>query len=223
MIFSFRKRAISLARPHGPYVVAHNTASGINQIDDSPGIGRSIEGKVAAWRIVEKTTNVSTGRHHHCLNPKHVRERKDSFFCYVNGIGSDPFCLLALDHQAACKGWRKSSLPCTKVVGACQVFLSPVAIACFSPERHPTRWGEGTSASTTGKECALKLEKSVSLKNHLHIRLGNVMVLQAEGCFRTFFGQKPTLKVQFRCLGIQLVALSQLRSFLGRIRPANAV
>jgi len=63
------------------YVVAHNTAFDTNQIVDSPGIGRNIEGKVVAWRIVAKTTNVSTGRHHHCLNPKHVRGRKNGFFC----------------------------------------------------------------------------------------------------------------------------------------------
>src|SRR5208337_5530085 len=48
------------------------------------------EGKVAAWRILVKTTNVSTGRHHHGLNSKHVRVRKDSFSVKLAAQGPTP-------------------------------------------------------------------------------------------------------------------------------------
>ena len=41
------------------YVVAHNTASDINQIVNSPGTARNIEERVTALRSVTKITNVS--------------------------------------------------------------------------------------------------------------------------------------------------------------------
>jgi len=74
----------------------------------------------------------------------------------------------------------------------------------FSPERHRTGWDWGTSASTAGKECVLKLEKSVSLTYHLHVRKGNRMVLRAMGLSRKLFRAESGPKMRLGCIAPNL-------------------
>ena len=57
----------------------------------------------------------------------------------------------------------------------------------FSPERHRIHWSGGSSASTAGNECVLKMQKPVSLTYHLNVRSGNRMVLRPSGSCQKFF------------------------------------
>ena len=62
-----------------------------------------------------------------------------------------------------------------------RLFHWPVTIASFAPERYRIHWGGRSSGSTAASECVLKMLKPVSLIYHLHVRLGNRIVLWALG------------------------------------------
>jgi hypothetical protein len=53
---------------------------GINQTRNLAEIARNIEEKLVVWRNVADAAKVSTNRHLQPLNPKLVRERKNTYF-----------------------------------------------------------------------------------------------------------------------------------------------
>ncbi len=61
----------------------------------------------------------------------------------------------------------------------CSLLLRPVRLSPAG--RRVTR------QSTAGMVCVLNLSKPVSLISHLHVRLGNRMVLEALGLLQKFF------------------------------------
>ena len=56
----------------------------------------------------------------------------------------------------------------------------------------------------------MKLQKPVSLTCHLHVGLGNCMVLWALGLFRKFYPAESGLKMRFRCRAHNLLYYSGL-------------
>ena len=76
----------------------------------------------------------------------------------------------------------------------------------------PTRW-EKRGHLLRSQWRVLKLQKPVSLTFHLHILLGNRMVLEASGVQRRFFRQKSDPNMQFGCRADKLMHYSGRRYF----------
>jgi len=78
----------------------------------------------------------------------------------------------------------------------------------FSPDPHPTLWGGGMSSSIPGNECVLKMYKPVSLTFHLHVKLGNRIVLRALGLLQKILARNPIQNAVLHLLTAKLMHYS---------------
>ena len=81
--------------------------------------------------------------------------------------------------------------------------FSPLIATIASRSAESSRQA-GTRLSTAGMVCVLNLSKPVSLISHLHVRLGNRMVLGALGLLQKFFRAESNPKMCFGCIAHDL-------------------
>lgn len=102
-----------------------------------------------------------------------LRPLHPSFHVSADAVAAGALLIKPVDtrHEVMNRTRRYGELPRFQAI--------PEDIALYSPEL-AARWMAKRKHPTAGKECALKSEKSVSLTHHLHVSLGNLMVLQDE-------------------------------------------